>query len=44
MIKRINLQICGVENGTKIQTKCIEKLFNDITAGGEWRRKKIKII
>jgi hypothetical protein len=32
MIKRPYLQICCVEDGTKIQTKGIENIFNEIIA------------
>jgi hypothetical protein len=32
MVKLPNLWICGVEKGTKKQTKEIEKLFSEITA------------
>jgi hypothetical protein len=32
VIKKPNLQISGVEEGTKIETKGIENLFNEIIA------------
>jgi hypothetical protein len=32
MIKRPNLQICVIEEGTKIPTKSIESSFNEILA------------
>jgi hypothetical protein len=30
MIKRAKLQICGVEEGTEMQTEGTENLFNEI--------------